>query len=77
MPSDDDWTKGYARSLTNKELADILEFGSYFHEAEIAAAAMQEAAKRLREQPEPHFVTPPGPNHPSLKAYSLPVSLYR
>src|SRR5690242_17897756 len=29
MPSDDDWTKGYARNLTNKELAEILEYSSF------------------------------------------------
>lgn len=71
MPSNDDWTKGYARNLTNKELADILEFSSFYHEAEIACAAMREAAKRLREQPEPHYVVPPSPHLPSLMAYAV------
>lgn len=71
MPSDDDWTKTYARSLTNKELAEILEFSSSYHEAQIAVAAMREAAKRLREEPEPHFVAPPGPELPSLMAYAV------
>jgi hypothetical protein len=70
MPSDDDWTKGYALSLTNKELAEILEFSSFYHDAEIACAAMREAAKRLRGHPEPHYALPPGPNLPTLKAYA-------
>jgi hypothetical protein len=70
MPSDDDWTKGYALSLTNKELAEILEFSSFYHDAEIAVAAMREAAKRLRWQPEPHYAVPRGPNLPTLKAYA-------
>ncbi|OYV40878.1 MAG: hypothetical protein B7Z80_03310 [Rhodospirillales bacterium 20-64-7] len=70
MPSDDDWTKGYARSLTNRELADILEFSSYYHDAEIAVVAMREAALRLREQPEPHYVERPKPNLPPLTAYA-------
>lgn len=71
MPSDDDWTNGYARDLTNRELAEILEFSSFYHDAEIAVAAMREAAKRLREEPEPHYVAPPGPNLPSLVAYAV------
>lgn len=71
MPSNDDWTKGYARNLTNMELAEILEFSSFYHDAEIAVAAMREAATRLREQPEPHFVVSPAPDLPPLKAYAV------
>jgi hypothetical protein len=70
MPSDDDWTKGYALSLTNKGLAEILEFRSFYHDAEIAVVARREAAKRLRAQPEPHYVLAPGPKLPTLKAYA-------
>jgi len=71
MPSDHEWTKGYARNLTNKELAEILEYSSFYHEAEIACAAMREAAKRLREEPEPHFAVSPAPDLPPLKAYAV------
>jgi hypothetical protein len=71
MPSDDDWTKGYARNLTNRELAEILEFSSFYHDAEIAVAAMREAAKRLREEPGPHFMVSPSPDLPPLKAYAV------
>jgi hypothetical protein len=67
---DSNWTVAYAHSLTNAELAEILEYGAFYHAAEIAAAAMREAAKRLKEEPEAHFVMPPAPNHPPLKAYA-------
>ncbi len=72
MMPEHDWTEAYARDLTNAELADILEYGSYYHEAEIAVAAMREAAKRLREEPEPQFASPPPRDLPPLKAYTIP-----
>jgi hypothetical protein len=60
----------YARRPTNAALADVLEFAAGYHEAEIAAAAMREAAKRLRAEPEPHYAVPPRPALPPLKAYA-------
>jgi hypothetical protein len=36
----------------------------------ISDAIMMEAARRLRQQPEPHFVEPPKPDLPPLKAYA-------
>jgi hypothetical protein len=51
-------------------LAEVLEFAARYHKAEIAVAAMREAAKRLREEPEPHYAVPPHPALPPLKAYA-------
>jgi hypothetical protein len=70
MMPEDEWTGAYAQSLTNAELAEILEFGSYYHESEIAVAAMREAAKRLRS--EPMFAVSPPRDWPPLKAYAIP-----
>ena len=67
-----DWTLAYARDLANTELADILEYSSYYLEAEIAVAAMREAAKRLRDDREPQFASPPPRRPPPLKAYAIP-----
>jgi hypothetical protein len=33
---------------------------------------MREAAKRLREEPEPQFASPPPRGLPPLKAYAIP-----
>jgi hypothetical protein len=41
-------SSAYTRTLTDEELAELLEFSAPFHEAEIATAVMKEAAKRLR-----------------------------
>lgn len=72
MKPEHDWTVGYARNLTNGELAEILEYSSFYHEAEIAVAAMREAAKRLREEPELQFASPPPRDRPPLKTYAIP-----
>ncbi len=72
MTPEHEWTVGYARNLTNAELADILEYSSFYHDAEIAVAVMREAAKRLREEPEPQFASPPPRGLPPLKAYAIP-----
>jgi hypothetical protein len=40
MTPEHDWTVAYAHDLTNAELAEILEYSSYYHDAEIAVAAM-------------------------------------
>ena len=68
-----DWAVAYAHGLTNAELAAILEYSSNYHEAEIAIAAMREAAKRLREEPEPHFASSAPSGLPPLKAYAIPA----
>lgn len=50
---------------TNGELAQALEYIGSMMKGGISDAVMKEAARRLREQPEPHLVEPP------LKAYAL------
>jgi hypothetical protein len=67
-----DWAKAYARELTNAELAEILEFSSYYHEAEIGVAAMREAARRLRDDPDLQAASPPPRDFPPLKANAIP-----
>jgi hypothetical protein len=58
------------RSMTNSQLAKALEYIGSAMRGGISDAILKEAAKRLREQPEPHFVEPPKPNLPPLKAYA-------
>jgi hypothetical protein len=65
--------KEYAQTLKNGELAEILEYSSHYHEAEIAVAVMREAAKRLREEPELHLVSSPAPDLPPLRALAFPA----
>jgi hypothetical protein len=58
-------------SKTNAEIAKALEYRGSSMRGGISDAVMREAAKRLRERPEPHFVEPPNPDRPPLKAYAL------
>jgi hypothetical protein len=70
MPLPNDMTTAYANSLTNTALADVLDFSAYYHDAENARAAMREAARRLRSDPE-HFVeAPPWRPLPRLNTYA-------
>lgn len=64
----------YARTLTNKELADSLDYNAPYARSDIMRAAMKEAAMRLRgdQEPLPHYAMPPTRNNPSLKAYVTP-----
>lgn len=61
----------YAKHLTNGELADVLEFAAPFHGADIAVAIMKESARRLRDEPEAHFVTLRPSDLPPLTAYAV------
>ena len=56
--------------LTNAQLAKALEYIAPRLDSELARAIMQQAAKRLRGEPEPHFGTSPPPDLPPLKAYA-------
>jgi len=66
--------QAYARTLTNKELADSLDYNAPYAKSDIMRAAMEEAAKRLRgdQEPVPHYATPPTRNNPSLNACAMP-----
>lgn len=66
--------QAYARTLTNKELADSLDYNAPYAKSDMMCAAMQEAAKRLRgdQEPFPHYATPPTRNNPPLNAYATP-----
>lgn len=63
----------HLRSMTNAELAKSLEYLGAHMRGGISEAIMKEAARRLREEPEPHFVMPRPPNLPPLKAYAVAV----
>jgi len=60
----------YVRSVTNGQLAKALEYLGSTMKGGISDAIMMEAARRLRQQPEPHYVEPPKPDLPPLKAYA-------
>ena len=60
----------YVRSVTNGQLAKALEYIGSTMKGGISDAIMMEAARRLRQQPEPHYVEPPKPDLPPLKAYA-------
>jgi hypothetical protein len=60
----------YVRTVTNAQLAKALEYLGSTIKGGISDAIMMEAARRLRQQPEPHFVEPPKPDLPPLKAYA-------
>ena len=56
--------------MTNEQLANALEFIGSHMRGGISDGMLKEAAKRLRQQPEPHFVEPRKPDLPPLKAYA-------
>ena len=58
----------YAKLMTNGELAASLEFNAPHAKSDTARAVMQEAARRLRCEPEMVFAE----NPPTLKAYAIP-----
>ena len=59
------------RTMTNAKLAQALEYIGSQMRGGISDGILKEAAKRLRTEPEPHFVTPPPPYNPPLKAEAL------
>jgi hypothetical protein len=62
----------YAKTLNNHELAESLDYNSANAKTDIMRAVMLEAARRLKDDPEPHFVEPKPPDMPPLKAYAMP-----
>jgi hypothetical protein len=58
------------RSMKNADLAKALEYIGSQMRGGISEAMIKEAAKRLRSEPEPHYVMPPEPDLPPLKAYA-------
>jgi hypothetical protein len=58
--------------MRNTELAKGLELIAPRLDSELAQAIMQEAARRLRGEPEAHYVSPPLPDLPPLNAYAPP-----
>ena len=59
------------RSMKNADLAKALEYIGAQMRGGISEAMIKEAAKRLRSEPEPHYVEPPKPDLPPLKAYAI------
>jgi hypothetical protein len=62
----------YARTLTNKEIAEPLDYNAADAKSDMARAIMQEAARRLKDDCDPQFVEPHPPDNPTLKAYAQP-----
>jgi hypothetical protein len=62
----------YARTLTNRELADSLDYNSSYAKSDMMKSVMIEAARRLRDGPETQYVEPTGPDNPPLKAEAIP-----
>jgi hypothetical protein len=62
----------YAANMTNAELANSLDYMAHHLHSTLAQAIMQLAAKRLRGEPEPHFVEPRPRDLPPLRAYAGP-----
>jgi hypothetical protein len=58
----------YAQTLTNRELADSLDYNSVYAKSDMAKAVMIEAARRLRNSGETQFVESPPPANPPLRA---------
>ena len=63
---------GYAKSLSNREIADSLDYNAPYAKTDMARAIMEEAARRLRDGGETQYVMPAPPNNPPLKAEALP-----
>jgi hypothetical protein len=61
----------HLRNMTNAKLAQALDYIGSQMRGGISDAILKEAAKRLREEPEAHFVSPPPRNKPPLKAYAI------
>ena len=61
----------HIRSMKNADLAKALEYIGAQMRGGISEAMIKEAAKRLRSEPEPHYVEPPKPDLPPLKAYAI------
>jgi hypothetical protein len=59
------------RSMKNADLAKALEYIGSQMRGGISEAMIKEAAKRLRSEPESHYVMPPKPDLPPLKAYAI------
>jgi hypothetical protein len=59
-------------TMRNTDLAQALDLIAPRQDSELEQMIMQEAARRLRGEPEPHFAGPPLPDLPPLKAYAAP-----
>jgi hypothetical protein len=62
----------YARTLTDKEIAESLDYNAACAKTDMVRAIMIEAARRLRDDRDPQFVVPNPPVTPTLKAYARP-----
>jgi hypothetical protein len=60
------------RQMTNVKLAEALEYIGSCMRGGISDGILNEAAKRLRAEPQPHFVEPPPKGNPPRKAYAIP-----
>ncbi len=61
----------YARTLTNRELANSLDYNSSYAKSDMMKSVMIEAARRLRDGAETQYVEPNGPDNPPLKAEAI------
>lgn len=62
-------------NIPNRGLAKALDLIAPRLDSELAQWLLHEAAKRLRGdegEPDPHYVEPPPPGLPPLKAYAVP-----
>jgi hypothetical protein len=62
----------FVGSMRNTDLAHALDLIAPRLDSELEQALMQEAARRLRGEPEPHFAGRPLPDNPPLEAYAVP-----
>jgi hypothetical protein len=62
----------YARTLTNREIAESLNYNAAHANTDTVRVIMQEAARRLRDDRDPQFVDLPPRDNPPLKAYAVP-----
>jgi hypothetical protein len=56
--------------MTNADIAKAIEYIGSQMRGRISDAVLREAAKRLRNEPEPYLVSPPPRDMPPLKAYA-------
>jgi hypothetical protein len=60
------------RSMKNADLAKALEYIASTMRGGISDSILTEAAKRIRNQPDPFLVTPPEPELPPLEDEAVP-----
>ncbi len=63
----------FIRKLSNKDLATALDYIASTMPGGISDTILTEAAKRIRNQSDPFFVTPPLPDLPPLEAEAVPA----